>query len=450
MSNRTIVEVLRSLDKPAEPSAEFAESLSQILLNELAREAEPELKPFAARVFGRPGARLRNLVPVVAVVILLAGLLVWNVSRPQSAFAVVEEAIARSRELPPFRAVIVGPKGEVPLARLELLYRGKDGWRLKFVEVTPSSPTKAPGSFELRDGNRYYSYSAADNTYQSGSNIGAGFSPLGLLSWDSHGGIGFWRDRCGESASRVLGNDEAVGRPAKHVRCTDLELWIDTETGLILRIKSLESPAAAPRPVPGPIGLLPGTTVEITEIEYNPSFPPGAFEFLPPPGATESQGEPEPDTPVSDRLKVGETAARWSGELLTGGSFDTQSLRGRPAVIFFWAPWCFPCIDDPFTQFQAAYRKHSSALGLVSVSFDKREPTQEIVNKNLVEFPVVLDEKGTNLRRWGLRGIPALVLLDDRGRVLRMYVGPLSNDDFEQLVDAVAAGRPLPDVSPRP
>lgn len=72
------------------------------------------------------------------------------------------------------------------------------------------------------------------------------------------------------------------------------------------------------------------------------------------------------------------------------------------------------------------------------------------MNKNSVEFPVVLEEKGSLLHAWELRFIPALVLLDDGGRVLGMYVGPLSDDDFGQLVDALAYGRPLPDVSPRP
>lgn len=430
---------LRELRVP-EHSPEFFAALRSSLEEERRTQVqEKDRRPH--RPFGRGGIWLRRLVPAGAVLAVLAGLLVWNVTRPPSALAVVEDAIESFEEIPPFRAIIEGPRGEVQFARLQLLYRGRDAWRIELLAPPPTG-------FELWDGERYYTYSSRDNSYSSSTNIGEGFSPLGLLAWESHGGIAFWRERCGKAASRVLGNDVAAGRTAHRVRCADLELWIDAETGLIVRITSHEPPSALPRPVPGPIGLFPGATVEITEIEYNPTFPEGAFEFVPPPGAREAPPVPEPEPP-SERLRPGDRAPDWSGELLDGGTFDTSSLRGRPAAVLFWAHWCEPCIETPTLQFQRGFQKHAAAIGFVSVSYDKHDPTQDVVDLQGLRFPVVLDEQGRIPRTWGLRGIPSLVLLDAGGRVRGFYLGPLSDEDFDRLFEDFAAGRPLPEVSPR-
>lgn len=40
------------------------------------------------------------------------------------------------------------------------------------------------------------------------------------------------------------------------------------------------------------------------------------------------------------------------------------------------------------------------------------------------DFPVLLDRNGTVAREYGVRGIPTSYVVDARGRLVAMYVGP--------------------------
>ena len=43
----------------------------------------------------------------------------------------------------------------------------------------------------------------------------------------------------------------------------------------------------------------------------------------------------------SGTSSVGETS--FTGTTLEGASFDSSTLAGKPAVLWFWAPWCTVC-----------------------------------------------------------------------------------------------------------
>lgn len=417
------------------------------------------LAPAPAPPVRRPRLAHR-LVPVAAALVAIVTAVVTLVPRAPSAFAIVRDAIQDFASIPPFRATIVGPAGPSLLrapsavATFELSYRGADAWRLVLDDVSPRSaaPPGALGSFDLWDGERRITYDAASNTYTV-TPVLEGFSPLGFLSWDQGGGIAFWKERCGREGSEILGNEAVAGRAARHVRCGELELWIDAETGLMLKIRSNQPRSAQPEPFPGPIGLLPGTSVEIKSIEYNPAFPEGIFRFSPPPGAKqvdvppeEQEGEPRP--PIID---PGTIAPAWRRPLLAGGELGTDDLRGKPSAVYFWATWCYVCGGDRLDVLQSAFRAYGDRLNVVSVAVnDERGALEDTVARGRYGFPVVLDEdegaaEGRIAEMWRLRGIPSLVLLDAEGRVVAVVTDRgITADELQGYLDAFAQGRPLP------
>jgi peroxiredoxin len=405
-----------------------------------------------------PRRLVPRLVPVAAALAAIVAAVVTLVPRPPSAFAIVRDAIEDFASIPPFRATIVGPNAPGLVgpagsaATLELWYRDAKGWRLELDHLPPPYPQDSVGSYDLWDGKSLFHYDAAANTYSVSSNIGAGFSPLGFLNWDRGGGITFWKERCGREDSKVLGDEEVVGRAARHVRCGELELWIDAETGLMLKIQSNQAPSAGPEPFPGPIGLLPGTSVQITRIEYRPSFPEGIFSFTPPPGARlvetppeeEQEGEPRP--PI---IEPGMIAPAWRRPLLTGQELGTDDLRGRPTAVYFWATWCYVCGGDRLDVLQSAFRAYGDRLNVVSVAVnDERGALEDTVARGRYGFPVVIDDEpalGAIGRVWGLRSIPSLVLLDAEGRVVAVVTERgISADELKDYLEAFARGRPLP------
>jgi len=161
--------------------------------------------------------------------------------------------------LPPLQLTLSGSTPQGWKWVDETWYGGTAGSRNNRVESV-NIPGQSPGDFIVFDGKQAYLYSAETNTYHA-PRTSTDFSMVRCLTWSD------WKDRCA-SPTVTLG-PVIAGRPTFHIHCEGFDLWLDRETGLVL--KSVE----------------PDMTKEVTSIEYDPVFPKGIFEFVPPPGARE-------------------------------------------------------------------------------------------------------------------------------------------------------------------
>lgn len=451
--DHTLGVALRELPVP-EHGPEFFSELLTLLEEERPKVPSPHVRRHWYR---RPLAAVAAAAAIAAIAV---GVMVFP--RPQSALAIMKDAQEAFADVPPFRAelsrLVSGESnvfdefpehtGEDWVYRHQFWYGGSQGWRREILEDTLPFMRGGEGSFMVFDGEQTGVY-FAHATGPEGGNAhsfyitpgeDAQFSPLLELSPEPTGGIGkLIQTRAGpgmrfddyfEELCRVLPDDHVAGRVARHLSCEAgyQELWLDAETGLILR------------------HVTPESRQEIESIEYNPTFAPGVFEFVPPPGAVEA-GNEEPAPAV---LEVGEPVPPWTGTLLGGGELSLHELRGKPVAVYVWASWCPPCVGDPLESFEGIRRDLRDKIHFVTVAVgDRPESIEAFVAEAGYGFPVVLDEGSEIARKWGIRGIPVLVLIDPDGRLLASYDGPLSGENLRRVLDALASGRPIPKVSPQ-
>ena len=143
------------------------------------------------------------------------------------------------------------------------------------------------------------------------------------------------------------------------------------------------------------------------------------------------------------------------GRSLDGSKFEPGSYRGRRVLLNFWATWCLPCQGE-----LADLRDHSAALEAAGVqtllvSVDEPgelESVRRFVRERELQFPVVLpDEESVTafdllvrhiLDQSGELAIPASFLIDESGRVLKLYLGRTSAaqvlSDFASWPDSEA------------
>jgi cytochrome c biogenesis protein CcmG, thiol:disulfide interchange protein DsbE len=105
---------------------------------------------------------------------------------------------------------------------------------------------------------------------------------------------------------------------------------------------------------------------------------------------------------------------------------DLASLRGKPALVDFFASWCGPCAEEAPTL-----RALSASLGgratVVAVDWDDAGgPARAFVRKHGWEFPVLADTSGTAGEKYGLVGLPTSFVLDPQGRIVATFQGPQS------------------------
>jgi cytochrome c biogenesis protein CcmG, thiol:disulfide interchange protein DsbE len=113
---------------------------------------------------------------------------------------------------------------------------------------------------------------------------------------------------------------------------------------------------------------------------------------------------------------------------------DLAGLRGKPALVDFFASWCDPCAEEAPTL-----RKLSASLGdkatVVAVDWDDSGgAARAFVRENGWTFPVLADTSGSAGESYGLIGLPTSFVLDSQGRIVATFRGPQSEAKLRQAL----------------
>jgi thiol-disulfide isomerase/thioredoxin len=124
-----------------------------------------------------------------------------------------------------------------------------------------------------------------------------------------------------------------------------------------------------------------------------------------------------------------------------GTSLDLGALKGKVAVINFWATWCPPCIEE-MPELDELYRKELAPHGieLIGVAIDSKENVQKFLDQTPVDYPIVLTGfAGTELaKELGNEqgGLPFTVILSEDGNSLLKKAGRIQMDTIRNALPA--------------
>lgn len=123
--------------------------------------------------------------------------------------------------------------------------------------------------------------------------------------------------------------------------------------------------------------------------------------------------------------------------LFAGGTMTLGELRGRPAVVNFFASWCAPCAAE-MPDFEAAHQRRADEVAFVGIALqDSPGSAMELVRRTGVTYPVAADPDGALYRVFGAVAMPTTVFLDAEGDVVERVSGALSAEQLEAHVAAL-------------
>lgn len=115
-----------------------------------------------------------------------------------------------------------------------------------------------------------------------------------------------------------------------------------------------------------------------------------------------------------------------------GATFDGAQFAGKPALLWFWAPWCPTCRAQARSVAQLA-EVHGDELNVVGVgSLDSAAAIGDYAQQ-LDGFPQLVDEDGAVWRHFEVTAQSSYVLLDDSGQVV--VEGYLDNAEIAAAVE---------------
>ena len=125
---------------------------------------------------------------------------------------------------------------------------------------------------------------------------------------------------------------------------------------------------------------------------------------------------------ATELLKAGGDAPDFTLNDINGNPFSLSSLKGRRAVLVFWASWCPDCRAE-VPELKAMYESADPAkVAFVSVSFDREfDRFKTFAQEKALPGIQLFDPQGMKNSDIGaayhVRWIPSLYLIDAEGKV---------------------------------
>ena len=124
--------------------------------------------------------------------------------------------------------------------------------------------------------------------------------------------------------------------------------------------------------------------------------------------------------------------------LLDGSQQTTADLKGKVALVNFWATSCTTCVAE-MPEIVATYDKYKGQgfeTLAVAMSYDPPSYVVNFTETRKLPFKVAIDNTGAIAQAWGdVKLTPTTYLVNKQGEIVKKYVGAPNFDDLHKLIE---------------
>ena len=135
-------------------------------------------------------------------------------------------------------------------------------------------------------------------------------------------------------------------------------------------------------------------------------------------------------------LRPGRIASDFTIPLFDGGTFTLSEQRGKVVLVNFWASWCPPCREEAPVLERAWQKYKDKGFILVGVDiWDNEKDARSFLQEFRISYPNGPDNNGEIAIEYGLTGVPESWFLNKDGRLVRRWVGPLTDQQITAFIE---------------
>jgi peroxiredoxin len=120
----------------------------------------------------------------------------------------------------------------------------------------------------------------------------------------------------------------------------------------------------------------------------------------------------------------GEVAPELRGMTVTGQPYNLEDARPRPALVYFFAPWCRICAASAGNLNRLRRWRDTDEIEIVAVALDwgTVEEVRDYVERHDLNVTVVLGDSNV-AKQWQVQAFPSYYVLSSEHRVVRRDIG---------------------------
>ena len=128
-------------------------------------------------------------------------------------------------------------------------------------------------------------------------------------------------------------------------------------------------------------------------------------------------------------------APQLPNQVLNGPRVDLASLRGKPALVNFWASWCQPCRQEA-PELKRFDKTLGNKANLVGVDWnDTTDNATKFIADAGWQYPILRDPlAGRSGTAYGLNGLPTTFVLNAQGQIVETLQGPQTAAKLRQAL----------------
>ncbi len=128
----------------------------------------------------------------------------------------------------------------------------------------------------------------------------------------------------------------------------------------------------------------------------------------------------------------------------TGAVQTFERLKGKIAVVYFWATWCEPCQKEA-PHLKALYEKYrDKGVDVLGIAMDNADKVKDFVAKHQLTFQVVYGgREAIQLSKDlgnSLGAIPFLVVIGRDGKIVEGITGETKDGRVESIIAPLLGG----------
>ena len=118
---------------------------------------------------------------------------------------------------------------------------------------------------------------------------------------------------------------------------------------------------------------------------------------------------------------------------LNGNTVSSDSLKGKPTLVVFWATWC-PTCNEELPTFNALKDK---GIQVVAIALNESsQAVKDYLADHPLNYKVLMSDQQVELDFGGIRFLPTAFLIDSNWEILGKLFGKISVPEVEHALKA--------------